>query len=84
MLCILSHRKAKALFDCDAEDDCELSFNKDEILYNGKCGFLSSFTSLILSHTLSLVHESDEPDWLQASKANGKKGLVPENYVEFL
>ena len=28
-------RRAKALFDCDAEDDFELSFHEEELLYNG-------------------------------------------------
>ena len=28
-------RSARALYDCDAEDSLELSFTKDEILYNG-------------------------------------------------
>ena len=28
-------RRAKALFDCDAEDDLELSFHEEELLYNG-------------------------------------------------
>lgn len=30
------------------------------------------------------VFESEEPDWLKASRADGKKGLVPANYVELL
>ena len=30
------------------------------------------------------VMESEEPDWLKASKADGRKGLVPANYVELL
>lgn len=28
------HRRAKALYDCDAEDDVELSFHEDEILFH--------------------------------------------------
>ena len=32
-----------------------------------------------------IVEESaDEPQWLMASKDNGKRGLVPSNYVEML
>lgn len=57
-------RSARALYDCNAEDGLELSFKKNEILYN--------------------VLESEEPDWLKASRADGKKGLVPANYVELL
>lgn len=30
------------------------------------------------------VLESEEPDWLKASKSDGRKGLVPANYVELL
>ena len=30
-------RSARALYDCNAEDVLELSFQKDEILYNGTC-----------------------------------------------
>ena len=30
------------------------------------------------------VTESEEPDWLKASRADGRKGLVPANYVEML
>ena len=29
-------RSARALYDCNAEDILELSFHKDEILYEGK------------------------------------------------
>lgn len=57
-------RSARALYDCNAEDGLELSFKKNEILYN--------------------VLESEEPDWLKASRADGKKGLVPANYLELL
>lgn len=36
-------------------------------------------------YTYAAVEESaDEPQWLMASKENGKRGLVPANYVEKL
>jgi Rho GTPase-activating protein 10 len=57
-------RSARALYDCNAEDVLELSFQKDDILYD--------------------VRESDEPEWLLAARQDGKKGLVPANYVELL
>ncbi|CAI8038025.1 Rho GTPase-activating protein 10 [Geodia barretti] len=57
-------RSARALYDCNAEDILELSFQRDEILFD--------------------VRESDEPDWLVARRKDGKKGLVPANYVEML
>ena len=36
------YRSARALYDCNAEDSLELSFKKDEILYNGRNGLASS------------------------------------------
>ncbi len=30
-----------------------------------------------------LVHSSREPGWLEGT-LDGKKGLIPENYVEFV
>lgn len=42
--------------------------------------------NVICSHPLSpscTVHPSQEPGWLEGT-LNGKTGLIPENYVEFL
>lgn len=78
---------AKALYDCEAEDVQELTFVKGEILYNGKLVIScdSHVTTLIKPVFFSIVEESaEEPQWLTASKANGKRGLVPSNYVELL
>ena len=36
------------------------------------------------NHVMPAVIESEEPDWLKASRADGRKGLVPANYVELL
>ena len=108
-------RSARALYDCDAEDSLELSFKKDEILYNGmhvhmyvpavvlpSALFLSFFPpslSLLFSPFLPspllppflspslpslLVTESEEPDWLKAARSDGRRGLVPANYLEML
>ncbi len=30
------------------------------------------------------VTQSEEPDWMQASLASGRQGLVPANYLEIL
>ena len=35
-VCVCVFRNARALYDCNAEDDLELSFQKDEILYDGE------------------------------------------------
>ena len=36
LYCCICRRSAKALYDCQAEDELELSFKKDEVLYNGE------------------------------------------------
>lgn len=36
MKILFVHRCAKALYDCDAEDELELSFREDEVLSNSK------------------------------------------------
>ena len=37
MILVFARRNARTLYDCEAEDEpMELSFKKDEILYNGK------------------------------------------------
>ena len=47
--------------------------------------FICVFACLMfVSLCLSVVTESEEPDWLKASRSDGKKGLVPANYVELL
>ena len=41
--------------------------------------------SVIISLFLSFpVIQSEEPEWLQASRKNGKQGLVPANYLEII
>ena len=84
------------MYDCDAEDSLELSFKKDEILYNGMHVLQNvvhsihpSFSFPFLPHFIplslpSLVTESEEPDWLKAARADGRRGLVPANYLEML
>lgn len=48
---------------------------------NAEDGLELSFKKNEILHN---VMESEEPDWLKASKADGRKGLVPANYVELL
>uniref|UniRef100_A0A672G0L6 Rho GTPase activating protein 10 n=1 Tax=Salarias fasciatus TaxID=181472 RepID=A0A672G0L6_SALFA len=66
-LCILNKivtsRKAKAVYPCEAEHDSELSFQVGTIF--------------------NAVTHSREPGWLEG-ELEGKRGLIPENYVEWL
>ncbi|XP_043559442.1 rho GTPase-activating protein 26-like isoform X5 [Chiloscyllium plagiosum] len=61
-------RKARALYACKAEYDSELSFSAGTMFENVVC---------------FAVHSSKEPGWLEGT-LDGKTGLIPENYVEFL
>uniref|UniRef100_A0A665TZL0 Rho GTPase activating protein 10 n=1 Tax=Echeneis naucrates TaxID=173247 RepID=A0A665TZL0_ECHNA len=60
---LVTSRKAKAVYPCEAEHDSELSFQVGAI-----------FTA---------VTQSREPGWLEG-ELEGKRGLIPENYVELL
>lgn len=85
MFCIRpGGRSARALYDCNAEDGLELSFKKNEILYNGERQGRGKGEGIGICDDFTLVLESEEPDWLKASRSDGKKGLVPANYVELL
>uniref|UniRef100_A0A8C8E095 Rho GTPase activating protein 10 n=1 Tax=Oryzias sinensis TaxID=183150 RepID=A0A8C8E095_9TELE len=60
---IVTGRKAKAVYPCEAEHDSELSFQAGAIF--------------------NAVIQSREPGWLEG-ELEGKRGLIPENYVEML
>nr|CAD7268433.1 unnamed protein product [Timema shepardi] len=66
----VSCRRVRTLYACMGENDGELSFEPNQIITNGE----SRDTN---------VRPSKEPGWLEGT-LNGKTGLVPENYVEFL
>uniref|UniRef100_A0A8C1NP91 Rho GTPase activating protein 10 n=1 Tax=Cyprinus carpio TaxID=7962 RepID=A0A8C1NP91_CYPCA len=59
----VTHKKAKAVYPCEAEHDSELSFQVGAIFHD--------------------VTISREPGWLEGV-LEGKRGLIPENYVEIL
>ncbi|KGL97863.1 Rho GTPase-activating protein 10, partial [Charadrius vociferus] len=59
----IAHRKAKAVYPCEAEHSSELSFQIGAIFED--------------------VQFSREPGWLEGT-LNGKRGLIPQNYVQFL
>uniref|UniRef100_A0A8C5DK03 Rho GTPase activating protein 10 n=1 Tax=Gouania willdenowi TaxID=441366 RepID=A0A8C5DK03_GOUWI len=60
---LVTSRKAKAVFPCEAEHDSELSFQVGAIF--------------------NAVAQSREPGWLEG-ELEGKRGLIPQNYVEML
>uniref|UniRef100_A0AAQ5YC69 Rho GTPase activating protein 10 n=1 Tax=Amphiprion ocellaris TaxID=80972 RepID=A0AAQ5YC69_AMPOC len=60
---VVTSRKAKAVYPCEAEHDSELSFQVGAIF--------------------NAVTQSREPGWLEG-ELEGKRGLIPENYVEML
>ncbi|XP_074679938.1 rho GTPase-activating protein 10 isoform X3 [Strix aluco] len=59
----VAHRKARAVYPCEAEHSSELSFQIGAIFED--------------------VQFSREPGWLEGT-LNGKRGLIPQNYVQFL
>ncbi|KFM08203.1 Rho GTPase-activating protein 10 [Aptenodytes forsteri] len=59
----IAHRKARAVYPCEAEHSSELSFQIGAIFED--------------------VQFSREPGWLEGT-LNGKRGLIPQNYVQFL
>uniref|UniRef100_A0A8C9XZP9 Rho GTPase-activating protein 10 n=1 Tax=Sander lucioperca TaxID=283035 RepID=A0A8C9XZP9_SANLU len=63
ILPVVTSRKAKAVYPCEAEHDSELSFQVGAIF--------------------NAVTQSREPGWLEG-ELEGKRGLIPENYVEML
>nr|CAD7441049.1 unnamed protein product [Timema bartmani] len=65
-----SVRRVRTLYACMGENDGELSFEPNQIITNGE-------------YRNTNVRPSKEPGWLEGT-LNGKTGLVPENYVEFL
>lgn len=60
---MLSFRTVRTLYHCEAENETELSFEPNQLIFS--------------------VRPSKEPGWLEG-QLNGKTGLVPENYVEYI
>ncbi|XP_063665129.1 rho GTPase-activating protein 10 isoform X7 [Pan troglodytes] len=60
---VISSRKARAVYPCEAEHSSELSFEIGAIFED--------------------VQTSREPGWLEGT-LNGKRGLIPQNYVKLL
>ncbi|KAL6487750.1 hypothetical protein MHYP_G00043760 [Metynnis hypsauchen] len=64
----VTQMKAKAVYPCEAEHDSELSFQVGAIFH---------------ADIETPVTLSREPGWLEG-ELEGKRGLIPENYVEIL
>ncbi|KAM4870843.1 rho GTPase-activating protein 26 isoform X2 [Urocitellus parryii] len=63
-------------------EDSSTPFRKAKALYACKAEHDSEL-SFIAGTVFDNVHPSQEPGWLEGT-LNGKTGLIPENYVEFL
>ncbi|KAI3353335.1 hypothetical protein L3Q82_019862 [Scortum barcoo] len=91
-------RKAKAVYPCEAEHDSELSFQVGAIFNAGSVSSVCPPPSPSLwcsphppldpppphdAVSSPAVTQSREPGWLEG-ELEGKRGLIPENYVEML
>uniref|UniRef100_A0A8C8W3V8 Rho GTPase-activating protein 26 n=1 Tax=Peromyscus maniculatus bairdii TaxID=230844 RepID=A0A8C8W3V8_PERMB len=79
------HPNLHLLFDRPEEavrEDSSTPFRKAKALYACKAEHDSEL-SFTAGTIFDNVHPSQEPGWLEGT-LNGKTGLIPENYVEFL
>ncbi|KAB1280651.1 Rho GTPase-activating protein 26, partial [Camelus dromedarius] len=79
------HPNLHLLFDRPEEavrEDSSMPFRKAKALYACKAEHDSEL-SFTAGTVFDNVHPSQEPGWLEGT-LNGKTGLIPENYVEFL
>ncbi|XP_004452677.1 rho GTPase-activating protein 26 isoform X1 [Dasypus novemcinctus] len=79
------HPTLNLLFDRPEEEvheDSSTPFRKAKALYACKAEHDSEL-SFTAGTVFDNVHPSQEPGWLEGT-LNGKTGLIPENYVEFL
>jgi hypothetical protein len=78
--------KARAIYDCTADDDQELSFKEKAIIVNSKyIIMIFSTSSFIIIYLKSIiVVESSDKGWFEGTLEGTKiRGLFPDNYVEF-
>ena len=70
----------RTLYACVGEHETELSFEPNQIITSGEISFIVIERFITSPIT---VRPSLEPGWLEGN-LDGKIGLVPENYVEFV
>ena len=77
-------KRVRTLYACVGEHETELSFEPNMIISNGEMLRIVNdyFQLFTLDFTFS-VRPSLEPGWLEGI-LDGRVGLVPENYVEFI
>ena len=73
-------KRVRTLYACVGEHETELSFEPNMIISNGELRIVDQNTYL---RFLFSVRPSLEPGWLEGI-LDGRVGLVPENYVEFI
>lgn len=73
-------KRVRTLYACVGEHETELSFEPNMIISNGELRIVNENTFL---RFLFSVRPSLEPGWLEGI-LDGRVGLVPENYVEFI
>ena len=73
-------KRVRTLYACVGEHETELSFEPNMIISNGVLRIVNENTLL---RFLFSVRPSLEPGWLEGI-LDGRVGLVPENYVEFI
>ena len=72
-------KRVRTLYACVGEHETELSFEPNMIISNGELRIVNENTLRFLFS----VRPSLEPGWLEGI-LDGRVGLVPENYVEFI
>nr|KAF6445914.1 Rho GTPase activating protein 26 [Rousettus aegyptiacus] len=79
---VLKPTRPNSLQEEAVREDTSTPFRKAKALYACKAEHDSEL-SFTAGTVFENVHPSQEPGWLEGT-LNGKTGLIPENYVEFL
>ncbi|XP_075786123.1 rho GTPase-activating protein 10 isoform X2 [Pelodiscus sinensis] len=85
----VTNRRARAVYPCEAEHSSELSFQIGAVFEDAWLGGIFSRERSTYRKNLGFgskgvqVQFSREPGWLEGT-LNGRRGLIPQNYVQFL